>query len=329
VNEKIEQVDLGDESKRRRVTPLVVGSLNGADLEGGTNHLPVAMLLTVDPDGVPGFGEVLRRQSNGEEFDVTSRWASAVDRTGTHPPQLVLDFYLPGVDLGISIFIDVDEHPDSIRAAIRTGMVVIVDPEASLRLQREPLGKTLEDLRVFTVQPPDASPAIGVLQQRFDFPIEATAPERREVPPDDRMEALDRFFFEGRSLAGVAVQINGDSLSMIALIDPELSSVKAKIPEGAELEGEWAALTAGEHCIIAFDLAIDGSRIARWLIPDPDDEIVLAGSSGAHWVVMAEAPAGEGGYESWVDSSISMVVKQVEALRAVNIERVKNKLSDD
>jgi hypothetical protein len=318
MNDAGDAVYMGDEAKRHRIAPLVVGSLNAHGWPSG-EHPPVAMMLIIDVDAVPGFREILVRQRNGEEFDISSRWASAVDKKGKRPPELVLDFYLPEVDLGIAIHIDVDRHPDSIGAAIRTDRVVVIDPETSLRLQREPFDNgALEDLRLFTVQPPDPSPAIGVLQQRFDFPRQTQVTQRRELTGQ---EELERFFAGGRTPASIGVQMRGDGLSVIAMIDSDLDSVKEKVPDGASVEGAWAAITAGELSVIAFDLVVDGEPLARWLICDPAEDILLAGSHGAHWVMLANEPTGPSGAELWWSSAIHVLVKQVEALRAVYAER--------
>src|SRR5215203_3084580 len=315
------QVYMGDEAKRYRVVPLVVGSINVPGTPDQGEHPPVAMMLTIDVDAVPGFREVLARQQGGEEFDVSSRWATAIDKKGRRPPELVLDFYLPEFDLGVAIHINVDQHPDSIGAAVRTNRVIIVDPEISLRLQREPLKGTLEDLRVFTVQPPDSSPAIGVLQQRFDLPRETYMPERHEPTST---EELEEFFAGGRTPTAASVQIRGDGLSVITLIDPDVGSMKEKIPDEARVDGAWGVIAAGGHSVLAFEASAKGERLGRWLIPDPPEDIVLAGSHGAHWVVLASQPSGqEGGAESWWKSAIHVLVEQVEALRALHIARAE------
>lgn len=316
---------MGDEAERRRIAPLVVGSLD-VHSSSDSEHPPVAMLLSVDVDSVPGFREILTRQQNGEEFDVSSRWASAVDKTGRRPPELVLDFYLPEFDLGIAIHIDVDRHPDSIGAAIRTDRVIVVDPETLLSLQRKPVdSKALEGLRLFTVQPPDPAPAIGVIQQRFDFPRAAQVTERHELTGK---EDLERFFAGGRTPASIGIQMRGDDLSLITMIDADLDSVKERIPDGSNVEGAWSAIMAGELSVIAFDLVVDGETLARWLICDPDDDILLTGSNGAHWVMLANEPTGPSGAELWWSSTIRVLVKQVEALRAVYMERVVGPAGD-
>src|SRR5262245_1317297 len=227
-------------AKRYRITPLAVGSLSRPRPKGEGEYPPLAMLLVIDVDAVPGFREVIVRQQKGEEFDVTSRWASLTDRSGENrPPQLVLDFYLPEVDLGVAVHIDVDQHPDSIGAAIQSGLVVLVDPHDSLRLQREPVERVLDELRVFAMRPPDLTPAIGIPGHRVDLPRIGDLPARQAVTPEDAGDALEAFFAGGRGVAGVGVQMQGHGLSAIVLVDPDLASVKKAIPGDATLEGEW------------------------------------------------------------------------------------------
>lgn len=314
--------EMGDEAKRHRLMPLQIGSFDGARTASGERP-PLAMMLTVDADAVPGFREVLDRQRAGEEFDVTSRWISVTDRKGRRPPWLVLDFYLPEVDLGIAIYIDVDSSPRSIQAAIRTGLVVVLDPEASLRFHRDPSFETLEQLRVFAMRPPDARPAVGVLQQRFAFPRRTVVPEHVQVSPDDGPEAVAAFFSGARSVSGVGVQISGDALPLIILVDPEIEKLQEGIPTGSELEGSWALFAAGEESAIVFELAIGGNRYARWRIDQPADDVVLAGSGGVHLVALVDQLPVAGGGEAFMWEILHVEVGESEALRELRFQRLE------
>ncbi|HEX5609819.1 MAG TPA: hypothetical protein VFX45_06985 [Solirubrobacterales bacterium] len=308
---------MGDLSKRHRLIPLQIGSFDAPRTASGERP-PLAMLVTVNADAVPGFRKVLDRQRAGEEFDVTSRWISVTDRKGK-PPWLVLDFYLPEVDLGIAIYIDVDESPRSIQAAIRTGLVVVLDPEASLQFHRDPSFETLKKLRVFAMRPPDPRPATGVLQQRHAFPRPTIVPEHVQVSPDDGPEAVAAFFADARPVSGVGVQINGDALSVIILTDPTIEQLRKDIPTGSKLEGSWALFAAGEDSAILFELKIGGERLARWRIDRPPDDVVLAGSGGVHLVALVDQMPTTGGGEVFLWDVLHVEVGESEALRELRV----------
>lgn len=322
MNESVAHTDMGDEEKRHRIVPLVVGSVSVPDPNGGAQHKPLAMLLTIDIDAVPDLREIFRRQQDGEEFDVRARWAAAMDRTGTHPPNLVLDFYLPEFDLGIAIYIDVDEHPKSIQAAILTGRAILVDPERSVQLQEEDeIGTALDELRVFTVQPPDPKPAIGVLQQRFNFPRPTYEPERQAVTAENSEEVAEEFFADSRVAAGAAVYVRGDGPSSIIIVDPESAVLKDRIPDGTRVEGRWGVIAGGEHVVLAFDAMVGAERLGRWLIADPPEELVRAGSNGAHSVAVVSELSTDDQDQAdrqWREA-IHAWVSHVEALRALRL----------
>jgi hypothetical protein len=317
------ECEMGDESKRHNLVPLVVGSLSIPDPTGGAQHPPFAMLLTVDVDTVPGFRDVLSRQLAGEEFDVFARWAAEIDEGGGSPPQVVLDFYLPELELGISIYIDVDRHPESIQVAIQTGRVIVIDPELSVRLQQEEeIGTALDELRVFSVEPPDPSPLIGVLQQRFDFPREAYEPERHALTPETSAAAAEKFVADGRIVTGAGVCVRGDGPASIVLVDPESGPIAEKIPTGAKVEGRWGVIAAAEHSVLAFDAVAEDEHIGRWLIADPPEELVRTGSNGAHAVaVLTElSPDDQEETDRHWGRAIHAWVPHVEALRALRLK---------
>jgi hypothetical protein len=321
---------MGEEGKRHRLAPMMVGSLSTPDPDGGSNHPPFAMLLTVDVDAVPGFREVVARQEAGEEFDVAARWAAAMDDEGNHPPHAVLDFYLPEFDLGIAIYIDVDEYPNSIQAALRTGRVAIVDPPTSARLQQaDDVAAALDEVRAFSVQPPDPAPLVGVLQQRFDFPRERYEPIRETLTPETSAEVANAFLEGGTIVAGAGVFVRGDAPSSIILVDPGSGSLRAELADDAKVEGRWGVMAAGEHSVVAFDAVADGAPLGRWLIADPPDELVRVGSNGAHGVSVLTALPSDDQDEAnrlW-KAGIHAWVPHVESLRALRLEREKSSSS--
>jgi hypothetical protein len=201
--------------------------------------------------------------------------------------------------------------------------VVVLDPEASLRFHRDPSFETLEQLRVFAMRPPDARPAVGVLQQRFAFPRRTVVPEHVQVSPDDGPEAVAAFFSGARSVSGVGVQISGDALPLIILVDPEIEKLQEGIPTGSELEGSWALFAASEGSAIVFELAIGGNRYARWRIDQPADDVVLAGSGGVHLVALVDQLPVAGGGEAFMWEILHVEVGESEALRELRFQRLE------
>lgn len=325
------EVDLGDLEKRRKVAPLLVGSLSVPDLSGGSKHVPLAMLLTVDVDKIPGFREVLQRQEAGEEFDVISRWVALTDAGGGMPPQAVLDFYLPDFDLGVEIYVDVDEHPRSLQAAIQTGHVMVVGPDLYERLQHEDeIGAKLDELRIFTVQPPDPTPIVGLLHQRFDLPRPVYHPDQQTLSANVGDEAAAEFLQGARSVTLAAVSVRGDGPVAIALVDPESASLKAGIPTGAKVEGRWGAIIAGTRSVLAFDVFAEGKQVGRWVIGEPPAELIRAGSHGAHGVGILTALSQDDQAEAdrqWSEG-IHAWVTHVEALRQVRFRSLQDSGTD-
>jgi hypothetical protein len=310
---------------------LLVGSLSVPDLSGGAQHVPLAMLLTVDVDQVPGFREVLQRQEAGEEFDVVSRWAALTDEGGGMPPQAILDFYLPDFDLGVEIYVDVDEHPRSLQAAIQTGHVMVMGPDLYERLQHEDeIGAKLDDMRIFTVQPPDPTPIVGLLHQRFDLPQPVYRPDQQKLSANVGEEAAAEFLEGARPVTLAAVSVRGDGPVTIALVDPESASLKAEIPSGAKVEGRWGAIVAGGRSVLAFDIFAGGKQIGRWVIGDPPAELVRAGSHGAHGVgILTELSKDDqaAADRQWSEG-IHAWVTHVEALRQVRFRSLQNSGND-
>jgi len=277
-------------------------------------------MLSVDVDSVPGFREVIERQRTGEEFDVVARWGAATDKTGEQAPLAIVDFYLPEFELGIAIGIDVDEHPGSILAAISSGLVIILDTESYERFQMadEP-GVLLDELRPFCVQPTDPRALIGLMQQRFNMPLQNYEPERVELTDENRDELISKLFADARPVEGIGVSVRGDGPATIILIDPDSASLRQKIPEGAKVEGRWGALVGEEYSIATFDVFADAVQIGHWVLPEISEEVVRAGSNGVHWVAIATALDTENRdkFEAQMKAAISARVTHVEALRSL------------
>ena len=314
---------LGDPDKQHKVVPLVVSSILTPDPSGGEEHPPQAMLVSIDAESIPGFGEILDRQEAGEEFDVVSRWGALTDQDGKHSPLVLLEFYLPDFDLGVSIPVEVDEYPKSILAAIKTKKIVIVDPAPYVRLQEEGevLG-LLDEMRVFTISPPDATPAIGVMQQRFDLPRPKYEAEKHDLDEGNRKAAIDLFLKDARPVAGVGYMIRGNGPVLIALVDPESGEIAERIPRGAKVEGRWGAMSGGGKAVLAFDAVYDGELIGHWILPpDPDKGLIQAGSNGAHEVaIFTELTKGDPEkFEEQMASAIRVWVEHCEVFRKLRL----------
>jgi len=313
-------VDIGDVGNRHRITPLVVAGALLPDPRGGSDHAPFALMLSVDVDSVPGFREVIERQRAGEEFDVVSRWGAVVDKSGKHAPLAIVDFYLPEFELGIEIGIDVDEHPGSILAAIQSGLVVILDIESYERFQRtDESGALFEELRPFSVQPSDPRALIGVMQQRFNMPLQRYEPERVALTDENRDELIAKLFTDARPVKAIGVSVRGDGPATIILVDPGSAPLREKIPEGARIEGRWGVFAGEKHSIATFDAFADDLQIGHWVLPEINEEVVRAGSNGAHRVAVVTAldTGDRETVEAQMEKAISAWVTHVEALRSL------------
>jgi hypothetical protein len=315
---------MGDPEKRHRVRPLVVAGALVPDPSGGVEHEAFALILTLDVDLIPGFREIINRQRNGEEFDVISRWGVAMDKSDEHPPVALIDFYLPEFDLGIEIGIDVDEHPRSILGAIRSRRVLILDPDSYEQLQKaEEGGRFLESIRPFGLGPADSKPLIGVLQQRFDLPLDHYEPEWNEITEENR-EALASSVLEGaRSVAGVGWSVRGDGPATIFLVDPTYARPRDDLPVDAKIEGRWGAMIGDLHAAVTFDAFADGHLLGRWLLLDPPDGMVQAGSNGVHFVAIVSSldKNDHKATNAQMKDAVIAWVPHVEVLRRLRFER--------
>jgi hypothetical protein len=313
-------IDLGDLDKRHRIRPLVVAGALVPDPSGGVDHEAFALVLTVDVDAVPGFREVIDRQREGEEFDVISRWGVAMDQSGVRPPVALIDFFLPEFDLGIEIGIDVDQHPKSILAAIRSQRVLILDTDSYERVQTEDEAAAyLESIRPFGLAPVDSKPLIGVLQQRFDLPLEHYEPESGEITEENREVVLDSMLADARAVAAFGWSVRGDGPATIYLVDPTSSKLRRGLAEDAKVEGRWGAMAGDEHVALSFEVVADGLSIGRWLLLDPPDGLIRAGSNGVHFVAILESldKDDQETAEAQMKEAIIAWVPHVEALRRV------------
>jgi hypothetical protein len=312
--------DLGDVENRCRIKPLVVAGALLPDSSGGSDHGPFALLLTVDVDSVPGFREIIERQRGGEEFDVVSRWGAAMDKSGEHAPLAIVDFYLPEFELGIAIEFDVDEHPNSILAAIQSGLVFVLDTETYERLQMaDESGALLDELRPFSVQPTDPRALIAVMQQRFNMPLQRYEPERVAVTDENRDELITKLFADARPVRGIGISVRGDGPATIILVDPDSASLREKIPDDAKVEGRWGVFAGENHSVTTLDIFANGRQIGHWVLPEMSEEAVRAGSNGAHWVaIVTELDTDDREkFEKQMREAISAWVTHVEALRSL------------
>lgn len=319
--------DVGNIAKRHRIRPLLVVGGLVPDPSGGVDHSAYALILTVDVDAVPGFREVIDRQRKGEEFDVVSRWGLAMDESGEQPPVALIDFYLPEFDLGIEIGIDADDYPRSILAAVRSGRVLILDPESYERLQlEEEAGAYLDSIRPFGLSPADSKPLIGVLQQRFDFPLETYEPEGGEITDGNREAVTAAFLRDARPIAGAGWSVRGDGPATIYLVDPGSAALRESGAEGETIEGRWGTMFGDDNKVALFEMVAGGRSIGRWLIPEPADGLIRVGSNGAHFVAVLASleKDDQQAFEAQMQEAIVAWVPHVEALRRLRFARTNS-----
>jgi len=214
---------------------------------------------------------------------------------------------------------NVDKYSDSLLAGIRSGKVILIDLELALAMQKEDIWSVLERYRPLVVQPPDAKPVIGVLQQRHDFPREVYEPERRDVTPETSKAELYSFIEDATIISGLAVQYYQDGTPTIVLVDPAVAEIREKLPEDAQPEGRWGLLAGGEHNVMRFDAFAGGVPLSRWLLFNPSESVVRAGASGAHTVMLLSERPNEDQQEAerqWRDG-VPVWVPHVEVFRAL------------
>jgi hypothetical protein len=308
--------------RRQHVKPIMVASLEVASMTGRAERPAHAMAITLDLDAVPGLRQVFERQRAGEDFDVISRWGAAVDTECEEAPYALVDFYLPEVDIGVEIAIEVDRYPDSLLAGIRSGTVYLIDPELAGLLQKQDIAATLDEYKPLVLQLPDSKPVIGVLQQRFDFPREIYEPERRAVTPETHRAEVEAFIAGAKAISLLAVQYNDAATPTIVIVEPSVSQIRAGLVHDAHLEGRWALLAGSERNVLRFDGFADGAALGRWLLPRPSETLIRAGASGAHAVaIIAERPsADQQEAERQWHEGIHLWVPHVEVFRALLLE---------
>lgn len=307
---------------RQRVLPLMVGSLREPRPSDEVAHPPYGMAITLDVDAISGLSDVIARQRGGEVFDVVARWGAAMDETGEHSPLVLVDFFMPQTGVGAEIGIEVDQFPDSLIAGIQSGRIVLLDSDLSEVLQKRDISATLTEYKPITLEMPDPKPAIGVLQQRFDFPRGVYAPQRRDVTPETSEDDFEEFVAGAALTRLAALQYRPDGAPTIILVDPGSAGTRAQIDEDATVEGRWGALGGDEHCLLRFDAFADGTQIGSWLLPDPGEQIIRGGASGAHWVaVLADLPreAGEEADRQWQEG-LHAWVPHVEVFRTLLVQ---------
>lgn len=271
---------------RHRVVPLMVASLLTPQEGPGARRDPYGMVLTLDVDAIPGLRDVFTRQRGGATFDVVSRWGAAIDNEEDETPLVLVDFYLPEVELAVEIAIDVDDNLDSLLVGIRSGTVVLVDEELSLAFQKTDIATAFAEYQPLVIQPPDPKPAIGVIQQRHELPVEAYQPERREVTPGTSHSELEQFIENTTVVLQSAIQYHRAGTPTIVLVDPGVAPLQAAIAPGAEPEGRWALLAGDKHNVMRFDAFLAGRSLGRWLLFNPAEAVIRAGASGAHMVML-------------------------------------------
>jgi len=270
---------------------------------------PFAMVITILVDAVPGLRDVFKRQRNGEEFDVRSRWASEVDLNGVRSPVVLVDFLILDPLIGVEIPIPVDGHPKPIEAGIRSGLIIVRDPELAEVMQKRNHASALNEYRPLALRPPDPSPIVGVLQQRFDFPrrmSEANSAYEELVP---NSEAAREFAKGTRQISGAYLLYRRGLTPMLILVDSRVGECLTGV--SGKVEGQWTAATEAGDQILRFEAVAGGETVGRWILANPDERFVRAGASGAHSVVvLAEAPTEDvidqqlaGGLHAWAQGA--------------------------
>jgi hypothetical protein len=300
-----------------RVWPLMVGGI-GNDGSLDPYDSPFAMVITIEVNAVPGLREVFTRQRNGEEFDVKSRWGTWVDLAGVKSPVARLDFLILDPKIGVEILVPVDPHRKPIEAGIRSGLIIVRDPELAGAMQKQSPFGALNTHRPLALRPPDPSPVIGALQQRFDFPRKKTEIGGPLIELTPSSPASDEFVNGVRIPRGAHVLYQRGLIPTLILVDPAVgASPGCQPPVG--VEGRWAAATGAGDKLLRLEIDAAGSTIGRWLLINPDEQFVRAGASGAHRiVVMAEDPSKNPSVRSrQLEDGLHAWVRGVSPLRAL------------
>jgi hypothetical protein len=295
----------------------MVSSLLIPSEHADSKHTPHAMAITLDVDAIPGLRDVFDRQRAGEEFDVECRWGALMDADGTESPLALVDLYLPDVNLGVEIIIDADRYPDSLLAGVRSGTIYLLDPDLSQELQKRDISSAITEYRPLVIKPPDPKPVVGILQQRHDLPLETYQPEFRDVTAESHNAEVCAFIERTRPITSYAIQYHPDGSPTILIVESALDEIREAVHEDAKLEGRWALLAGKEHNLLRFDGFADGHQLGRWLLPDPQPNLVRAGAAGPHIVVMtAEVPTKEQHHDRalW-EQGLALWVSHVEVLR--------------
>ena len=253
-----------DSGERHRVLPLMVASLLIPSEQADSKHTPHAMAITLDVDTIPGLREVFNRQRAGEEFDVVSRWGALMDADGTESPLALVDFYLPEVNLGVEIIIDVDRYPDSLLAGVRSGTVYLLDTELSQELQQRDISSAIAEYQPLVIKPPDPKLVVGILQQRHDLPFETYQPEFRDVTPELHNNEVCVFIEGTRLITSYAIQYYPDGSPTILIVESALDEIRKAVQEDAKLKdaGHFSPVRSTMSCA-STDLPTGISSVGR------------------------------------------------------------------
>ena len=163
--------------------------------------------------------------------------------------------------------------------------------------------------RPLGLRPPDPSPAIGALQQRFDFPRRTSeaGSAYEELAPGS--QAAHEFAEGTRQISGAYLLYRRGLTPMLILVDSNVGECLAGV--SGKVEGQWTAATEAGNQILRFEAVADGETVGRWILANPDERFVRAGASGAHSVaVLAEAPIEDaidqqlaGGLHAWAQGA--------------------------
>jgi hypothetical protein len=310
-------------ANRQSLTPLLVGSygLQPGDLE---TRRAAAMFIVIDPDEVRGLRNILKRQQAGHAFDVITRCGvRATKDVPEDVPLALFDIAFPEVGLALEIAVNVDESRRSLLEAIRSKQLVLVDAERSIALQTmDPQDAVLKG---FSIGVPlhDVTPLIGLLQQRVDLPLPVYRPVAHDVAERDPSETIEEFARGAVFPKAIAIQYADTSSATIMVIDPELPDWPDTYTREVPMDGRWGVMLGEKASIIRLDAFHREEPFRSWIIAAPDLQIIRAGASGAHHVMLLKQPLSsdpQRGEQQW-DAGISVWVEHVESLRALLLQQ--------
>jgi hypothetical protein len=267
------------------LVPLQVGSF-GTQTPGGEGTEVLAMTATVDIDQLPGLRAAFEKHNAGTLLDITAQWHVAMPDDTTFAPLAFLHLEIAEFDLDFDIVFDVDEHRRSLAAAARTGKLTLFERELGGALRIEAPEEALRRLMSLGVMTGDTEPLRRVLQQRFDLPFANRSVPRHFVASGDAMSSLEEFIGDSGKQPELAIVGSVGGPTIVIIVDPgaDLDALAKADPETRW--AHWSAVMGGPYTLVRVDVLDGKTPLASWVWANPEQQLMRATSSGAHYVAV-------------------------------------------